>query len=48
MEATASSSDEIVMIKHQIHTAIPALCHLLAFTTNSEVIEFFETDLLYW
>jgi condensin complex subunit 1 len=37
---------DAVRFIHQIHTAIPALCQLLAFATNSEVIEvieFFET-----
>jgi condensin complex subunit 1 len=41
---------DAVRFIHQIHTAIPTLCQLLASTTKSEVIEvieFFETAQLY-
>jgi condensin complex subunit 1 len=41
---------DAVRFIHQIHTAIPTLCQLLASTTKTEVIEtieFFETAYLY-
>src|SRR5215208_6507177 len=41
---------DAVRFIHQIHTAIPTLCQLLASTTKSEVIEaieFFETAYIY-